>query len=63
MTFRAISSVAKCSHGSVWAERKAMKKEEDELKQKLAAQVAEEMKLKEASVVFPEIQGSELKAS
>ena len=40
-----------------------MKKEEDELKQKLAAQVAEEMKLKEASVVFPEIQGSELKAS
>ena len=63
MTFRAISSVAKCSHGSVWAERKAMKKEEEELKQKLENQEAEEKKLQEASVVFPEMQSSELKTS
>ncbi|MEK6773214.1 MAG: hypothetical protein AABY64_04685, partial [Bdellovibrionota bacterium] len=63
MTFRQISSVAKTSHGSVWAEKKAMKKEEDELKKKLEAQAAEEKKLQEASVVFPEIQSSGLKAS
>lgn len=63
MTFRAISSVAKCSHGSVWAERKAMKKEEEELKQKMVAHAAEEKRLQEGSVVFPEIQSCELKAS
>lgn len=40
-----------------------MKKEEDELKQKTEAQAAEEKKLQEASVVFPEIQSSELKTS
>lgn len=40
-----------------------MQKEEDELKEKLAARAAEEAKLQEASVVFPEIQGPELKAS
>ncbi len=40
-----------------------MRKEEDELKQKLVAQVEEEKKLHEASVVFPEIHASELKAS
>lgn len=28
MTFRQIAQIAKCSHGSVWAEKSAMMKEE-----------------------------------
>jgi DNA invertase Pin-like site-specific DNA recombinase len=54
MSYRAISSVAKVSHGSVSAERAAMKREEAELKKKLAEQAEAELKLQEMSVVFPE---------
>ncbi len=54
MSYRNISIVAKCSHGSVSAERAAMKREEADLKAKLAEQAEIEKKLQEASVVFPE---------
>lgn len=55
MSHRQISSVARCSHGSVSAEKKAMKREEEELKRKIAEQAEAERKLQEASVVFPEV--------
>lgn len=55
MTFRAISLVAKCSHGSVWAERKSMRKEEEDLKKKLEEQARAEQTMQESGVVFPEI--------
>jgi DNA invertase Pin-like site-specific DNA recombinase len=54
MSYRSISSVAKCSHGSVSAERAAMKREEHDLKTKLAEQAETEKKLQESGVVFPE---------
>lgn len=55
LSFRAISSIAKCSHGSVSAERAAMKKEEAELKKKQEAQAAAEKELQALGMVFPEI--------
>lgn len=55
MTFRQIAQIAKCSHGSVWAERKSLRKEEEDLKKKLEEQAEAEKSLYEASVVFPEI--------
>lgn len=55
MTFRQASQVAKCSHGSIWAEKKAMLREEAEAKKKLEEQAQAEKSLHEASVVFPEI--------
>jgi DNA invertase Pin-like site-specific DNA recombinase len=55
MSYRAISLVAKTSHGSVSAERAAMKREEAELKRKLAEQEEAEKKLQEMGVVFPEL--------
>ncbi|MEK7070930.1 MAG: hypothetical protein AAB966_03925, partial [Patescibacteria group bacterium] len=55
MTFRQIAQIARCSHGSVWAERKAMKKDEEDLKKKIEDQAKTEKALQEASVVFPEI--------
>ena len=47
MTFRQIAQIAKCSHGSVWAEKCAMRKEEAErtLSEKPEA----------SGVVFPEV--------
>ena len=63
LTFRAISSIAKCSHGSVSAERQAMKREEAELKKKLEAQAAAEKELQALGMVFPKIpKAQELKA-
>lgn len=59
MSYRNISVVAKCSHGSVSAERAAMKREEEALKKKLAEQEAAEKQLQEAGVVFPEIPKAE----
>jgi DNA invertase Pin-like site-specific DNA recombinase len=44
MTYRQIAQIAKCSHGSVWAEKVAMEKEE-----------AESFEAKEAGVQFPEV--------
>jgi len=55
LSFRQVSSIAKCSHGSVSAEKSAMKKEELELKNKLAAQAVAEKELRALGTVFPEI--------
>jgi DNA invertase Pin-like site-specific DNA recombinase len=55
MSYRQISIVAKCSHGSVSAERASMKREEAELKRKLLEQEAEEKKMQESGLFFPEI--------
>lgn len=55
MSYRQISIVAKCSHGSVSAERAAMKREEEELKKKLIEQAEVEKQLQETGIVFPEI--------
>jgi DNA invertase Pin-like site-specific DNA recombinase len=63
MSYRQISIVAKCSHGSVSAERAAMKREEAEAKLRLAERDDAERKLQEASVVFPEIQKSDASLS
>lgn len=52
MSYRQISIVAKCSHGSVSAERAAMKRDEAELKKKLEEQGPID---ESQSVVFPEI--------
>ena len=55
MSYRNIGVVAKCSHGSVSAERKSMKKEEAELKKRLAAQAEAEKQLQETGSIFPDI--------
>jgi DNA invertase Pin-like site-specific DNA recombinase len=55
LSFRQVSSIAKCSHGSVSAERLAMKKEEAELKRKLEAQAKAEKELQAMGPVFPEM--------
>lgn len=55
MSYRQISVVAKCSHGSVSAERAAMRKEDLELKRKLEEQAAAEQQLQESAVIFPEL--------
>ncbi len=54
MSYRKISIVAKCSHGSVSAERAAMKREAAQAILKLAEQLEIEKKLQESSVVFPD---------
>ncbi|MGZ3748534.1 MAG: hypothetical protein ACXWRE_14130 [Pseudobdellovibrionaceae bacterium] len=51
--------IASCSHGSVSAERAAIKKEEAALKAKLAAQVEAERELQELGSEFPEVPKSE----
>ncbi len=56
ISFRQISSIAKCSHGSVSAEKQAMKREEAELKKKIEDQAEAERKLQETTTVFPEIE-------
>ena len=55
LSYRAVSSIAKCSHGSVSAERAAMKKEEVEHKKKLELQIEAEKKMQASGTVFPEI--------
>ena len=55
LSFRAVSSIAKCSHGSVSAEKKAMKRDEEELKKKIEKQGDAEKKLQETAIVFPEM--------
>lgn len=62
MSYRNISIVAKCSHGSVSAERAALRREEEEAKRKLAEQAEAEKKLQEATIVFPEIKAPESNA-
>ena len=55
VSYRQISLIAACSHGSVSAERAAIKKEEAELKAKLAAQAEAERELQALGSEFPEI--------
>ena len=55
VSYRQISFIAKCSHGSVSAERAAMRKEEAELKAKIAAQEAAEKELQALGANFPEL--------
>lgn len=55
LSFRQVSTIAKCSHGSVSAEKKAMKQEEEEAKQKLLAQAEAEKKMKETGSIFPDL--------
>ena len=55
LTYRAVSSIAKCSHGSVSSEVAAMKREEAELKKKIQEQAEAEKKLREMGMAFPEI--------
>jgi hypothetical protein len=55
MSYRNISVVAKCSHGSVSAERAAMKREEEEQRRKLAEQADAEKALQDLGVNFPEM--------
>lgn len=59
MSYRNISLVAKCSHGSVSAERAALKREEIELKKKLAEQAEIEKQMQESGIVFPVIPQTE----
>lgn len=57
LTYRAISTIAKCSHGSVHQERLSVKREE-EAKRKLEAEkllAQEKVELPEGTIVFPEI--------
>jgi len=49
MTFRQIAQIAKCSHGSVWAEKSAMMKEEAE------KTLAESLPDAPPQVIFPEV--------
>ncbi len=60
MSYRNISLVAKCSHGSVSAERAAMKREELKHKQEQLEQAEAERRLQETSVVFPELLKAEV---
>lgn len=55
MSYRAIATISKSSHGSVHAEVVAMRREEAERKVKLEADALAEKKLQESSVVFPEM--------
>ena len=54
MSYRNIGIIAKCSHGSVSAERKSQKRDEAELKRKLEEQAEQEIKMHEATVLFPD---------
>ena len=49
LSFRQVSAIAKCSHGSVSAEKKAMVRDEADAKKKALAQAEAEKKLKEWS--------------
>jgi DNA invertase Pin-like site-specific DNA recombinase len=49
MTFRQIAQIARCSHGSVWAEKSAMMKEEAE------KTLAESLPDAPPQVIFPEV--------
>jgi DNA invertase Pin-like site-specific DNA recombinase len=55
ISYRQISFIAKCSRGSVSAERAAMRKEEADLKKKLQEQADAEKQLQELGTMFPEM--------
>lgn len=58
LSYRAVSKIAACSHGSVSAERLAMKREEAELKKKLQEQADAEKTLRELGNGIPEKLGA-----
>lgn len=58
VSYRQISFIAKCSHGSVSAERAAMKREEAEQKRKLEEQAAAEKEFQKVTGIFPEMTNS-----
>jgi DNA invertase Pin-like site-specific DNA recombinase len=60
LSFRQISSLAKCSHGSVSAEKKSMLMEEEAQRQKLASETKEESKPKENGIIFPKVDGPQV---
>lgn len=60
LSYRSVSSIAKCSHGSVSAEVQAMKKEAADLKLKQEAQAKAEKELQSVATVFPEMPKSEV---
>ena len=47
MTFRQISVIAKCSHGSVWAEKKLMLTEEEQRKKQLEQELAKQREVED----------------
>lgn len=59
ISYRQVSVIAKCSHGSVSAEKKSMKREEAEIKKKLEAQAEAEKELQALTKVFPEMPAAE----
>ena len=56
LTYRAISTIAKCSHGSVHAEVVAMKKEEALKKQKEMEDQKIKEEMEKTGIVFPDLQ-------
>jgi DNA invertase Pin-like site-specific DNA recombinase len=60
VSYRQISLIAKCSHGSVSAERASMKREEAALKQKITDQEKAAQELREIAARFPEIPKTEV---
>lgn len=59
-SYRQISKIAGVSHGSVSAERAAMKREEEELKRKIAERVEAEKNMQEGGVIFPAVSKVEI---
>ncbi len=55
LSYRQVSVISKTSHGSVSAEKKAMKREEEELKKKLAEKAEAERKMLETGSIFPDV--------
>lgn len=55
MSYRNISTIAKCSHGSVSAERAAMKREESELRRQREEKALAEKELQQLGVAFPDV--------
>lgn len=54
-SYRQIAKISGSSHGSVSAERAAMKREEADLQKKLAEQAEAEKQMQENGVYFPEV--------
>jgi DNA invertase Pin-like site-specific DNA recombinase len=55
MSYRNISVIAKCSHGSVSAERAAMKREEEARRAKISAALEAEKELQKLTMNFPSV--------
>ena len=55
LTYREISVIAKCSHGSVHQEKLAVKREEEAARKLQETQAQEAIKAQEPTVVFPDV--------